>query len=172
MHSVDAGGDPSTKPLKYSHGDVKVKTLPKTPTTTALQKRPLSSRAGKSFYSRAFVVKFPVQVVGSHLPLHPVCAAEGASKMARVGIITCILSFFLGTFFVLQLFSGPAVSRQSKLYGFSSQKSGRSRNDYQTDDVYLLGVGKADITGYVNVLVIKPGNRHVVRTEHLLKHLI
>lgn len=88
--------------------------------------------------------------------------------MARVGIITCILSFLLGTFFVLQLFSSPAVSRHSRLY--NSPKLSRSRYGYQTDDVYLLGVGKADITGYVKILEIS-GNRHVDATRTLIETL-
>ncbi|EER26224.1 hypothetical protein CPC735_003940 [Coccidioides posadasii C735 delta SOWgp] len=74
--------------------------------------------------------------------------------MARLGIITCLVSFFLGTFFVIQLLSNPGVSQQRRWLRFpSSQRAGRARYGDIDDDVYLLGVGKADITGPVAEII-------------------
>ncbi|KAI1939071.1 hypothetical protein LOZ66_003149 [Ophidiomyces ophidiicola] len=66
--------------------------------------------------------------------------------MARFSIIASFLCFFLGTLFVVQLFSGLGFSRQQR---YSSQKVARSQEAPLDDDVYLLGVGKGDITGPV-----------------------
>ncbi|WEW55365.1 ceramidase [Emydomyces testavorans] len=68
--------------------------------------------------------------------------------MARFGIVVCLLSVFLGTVFVLQQFANPGFSRHPRWFA-STRMSSRSgpTSTKEDGDAYLLGVGKADVTG-------------------------
>ncbi|EEP77130.1 conserved hypothetical protein [Uncinocarpus reesii 1704] len=69
--------------------------------------------------------------------------------MARFAIITCAVSFFLGTLFVLQLFSAPGASPQRRWFRFPSNQKPTGASCDDDSCGYLLGVGKADVTGPV-----------------------
>ena len=61
--------------------------------------------------------------------------------MARSGIVGSIASMLLGTLILLQLVAAIRIPQQPG--SDSHWNSGRAE-----DDVFLLGAGKADITGY------------------------
>ncbi|KAK2792979.1 hypothetical protein FQN51_001384 [Onygenales sp. PD_10] len=70
--------------------------------------------------------------------------------MARVGIIAILLGSLAGVLVILQLLLSIEVPQIPSLHDINpSEYSGRSNKLKGDDDVYILGAGKADITGPV-----------------------
>ncbi|KAJ9285607.1 hypothetical protein DTO021C3_6861 [Paecilomyces variotii] len=69
--------------------------------------------------------------------------------MARFGFVAALAGIFLGALALLQLISiaweGPKLPR----FGYDSHREGRESGFASDDGVFLLGAGKADITGPV-----------------------
>lgn len=67
--------------------------------------------------------------------------------MARFGFVAALAGIFLGALALLQLISiaweGPKLPR----FGYDSHREGRESGFASDDGVFLLGAGKADITG-------------------------
>lgn len=68
--------------------------------------------------------------------------ARGGILAALLGSLACVLVILQLIFFVEDAQPSPWYSSKTSAYSGRSKQSGE-------DDVFLLGTGKADITGYV-----------------------
>jgi hypothetical protein len=68
--------------------------------------------------------------------------------MPRTSVIATFAGVFVGIFVILQFISSIHEPQQPPLFGLvSDTKPSSSDNVNAADDIYILGAGKADITG-------------------------
>lgn len=67
--------------------------------------------------------------------------------MARFGFVAALAAVFLSALALLQLIALTWETPKSPRVGPYSQREGRESGLTSDDDLFLLGAGKADITG-------------------------
>jgi hypothetical protein len=73
--------------------------------------------------------------------------------MARFGTLVTFVGIFIGSIIILQILTDLPYSHQRVFLKLTTNdKLGKPRQVVEADDVFLLGVGKADITGYASLI--------------------